>query len=96
MKMLLLAAGLLALAHLSVQQINIQVDIDTNSTTLNDNLSPELQQANLTQGYIQSVTKTELVVEKCRTGTFSRDSVTPCVSSAPLGPRHRRRGRRTT
>jgi hypothetical protein len=64
---------LLALAHPTIQQINIGVDIDTltGNTTLNQNLSPELQQANLTQGYIQSVTNTELIVEICPTGTFS-------------------------
>lgn len=69
----LLALLIFALADLSVQQININVDIDTISgnTTLLSNLSPELQQANLTQGYVQSITNTELIVEICPTGTFS-------------------------
>ena len=83
MKTLLFTAALFALVHLSVQEVEVQVDIDTNSSTsLTDNLSPELQQANLTQGYIESITKKELIVELCPKGTFSRDAA--CVG-CPTG-----------
>jgi hypothetical protein len=81
---LLLASFILALIHPSVQQINVNVEIDTvnGSSTLTSNLSPELQQANLTQGYVQSITNTELIVEICPTGTFSNNA--QCVN-CPAG-----------
>jgi hypothetical protein len=76
----LLVVFLLALIHPSVQQINVNVEIDTvnGTATLTDNLSPELQQANLTQGYVTSVTNKELIVERCPTGTFSDNA--ECVN----------------
>ncbi len=58
----------------SFQQLNINVEIkaDNTNVTLADNaLSAELSQANLTQGYIQAITKEELIVDICPVGTFS-------------------------
>ena len=70
------------LIHPSVQQLNIEVEITVNNTnvTLADNsLSAELSQANLTQGYIQSVTQEELVVDICPVGTFSSPNGGACI-----------------
>lgn len=85
---LLTVALLFTLAHLSVQQINVQVDIDTltGNTTLTDNLSPELQQANLTQGYVESITQKELIVTLCGKGTFSNNAACVDCPSGTASP----------
>ena len=95
MKILLLTIALALVRH-STQQINIKVDIDSISgnltnSTLSELIIPELLQANLTKGYVQSITHEELVVSLCATGTFSsadRDACVQCPSgtaSATLG-----------
>ena len=66
----------------SFQQLNIDVQIssDTENITLADNtLSAELSQANLTQGYIQSVTQQELIVDICSKGTYSAPGGGACI-----------------
>ena len=72
----------------STQQLNIgvEIDADTNqNVTLADNsLSAELSQANLTQGYIQSVTQEELIVNICPKGTFSSPGGGACIQ-CPAG-----------
>ena len=73
-RVLFLSIALFALIHPSVQQVNIEVEItanNTNTTLGQDDLNLELAQANLTAGYIQSVTVQELVVDICHAGTFS-------------------------
>ncbi len=83
----LLLLRLLLIARPSTQQLNIQVEIsaDTNNVTLADNtLSAELSQANLTQGYIQSITQEELLVDICSVGTFSSPSRGACID-CPAG-----------
>ena len=95
MKILLLTITLfMALVRPSTQQINIKVDIDSISgnltnSTLSELIIPELLQANLTKGYVQSITHEELVVNLCPTGTFSsaeRDACVQCPSgtSSPV------------
>ena len=81
MKLFLVCFALLI--HSSTQQLNIKVEIaaDTDNVTLADNtLSAELSQANLTQGYIQSITQEELLVDICPTGTFSSPTGGACVN----------------
>ena len=81
--MILSTTILFAIIHPSVQQLNIKVEIaaDNNNVTLADNtLSAELSQANLTQGYIQSITQEELLVDICPTGTFSSPTGGACVN----------------
>lgn len=76
-----------AMVHPSTQQLNIKVEIeaDNNNVTLADNtLSAELSQANLTQGYIQSITQEELLVDICPTGTFSSPGRGECIK-CPAG-----------
>jgi hypothetical protein len=71
----------------SFQQLNINVQIssDSENTTLADNtLSAELSQANLTQGYIQSITQEELIVDICSKGTYSAPVGGVCID-CPLG-----------
>ena len=84
MKLFLLLVCLALLIHPSTQQLNIQVEIDAgtgDNVTLADNtLSAELSQANLTQGYIQSITQEELLVDICPTGTFSSPTGGACVN----------------
>jgi hypothetical protein len=70
------------LIHPSVQQLNVKVEIeaDKDNITLADNtLSAELSQANLTQGYVQSITQEQLLVDICPTGTFSSPTGDDCV-----------------
>ena len=81
--LLLLTVLLLSLARPTTQQVNIQVEIsaDSNNITLADeSLSAELSQANLTQGYIESITQEELSVRICPTGTFSSTTGGACVN----------------
>lgn len=77
----------LILIHQSTQQLNIKVEIkgDADNITLEDNtLSAELSQANLTQGYIQSISQAELMVNICPTGTYSLPNTGECID-CPAG-----------
>ena len=87
MKHVLIATLVFSMIYPSTQQLNIKVEInpETNNLTLADNtLSAELSQANLTQGYIQSITQEELRVDICPTGTFSSQTGGMCVD-CPAG-----------
>ena len=75
------------LFHPSSQQlsINVQIEPDTANMTLEENsLSAELTRANISQGYIQSITQEELVVDICTKGTFSSPTGGLCVD-CPAG-----------
>lgn len=79
----LLLTAILALTRPTMQQVDIKVEIaaDSNNVTLaGESLSAELSQANLTQGYIQSITQEELLVDICQTGTFSSPTGGACVN----------------
>ena len=71
----------LLLARPSYQQISIDVDINGNvNTTLQANqLSVQLNQANLQQGTISSISSEILLVDICPTGTFSSVDGSACV-----------------
>jgi hypothetical protein len=72
--------------HLSSQQmVSVNVEIETqNSTGLTENLGVVLTDANLSQATIQSITQEELVVEICKTGTFSSPDGGLCTN-CPAG-----------
>jgi hypothetical protein len=86
--LILCIASLCLLVRPSVQQVNIKVEIapdNADNITLSDNtLSAELSQANLTQGYIQSIVQQELLVDICSVGTFSSPTGGECVN-CPAG-----------
>jgi hypothetical protein len=81
-RVLLLGLALLALMHPSTQQVNINVEIaaDPDNVTLEETkLNVDLQQANLSAAYIQSITVQELLVDICHAGTFSPPSGGSCI-----------------
>jgi len=77
-----LLIAILSLTRPTAQEVNVQVQIDSDSNNtiplINEQLSAELSQANLTQGFIQSITQEELSVDICPTGTFSPPSGGQC------------------
>ena len=80
--LLLLSIALFALIHPSVQQVNINVEIDadnSNTTLVADDLNLELQQANLSQAFIKSITVEELQVDICHAGPLSPPSGGSCI-----------------
>jgi hypothetical protein len=75
------------LFHPSSQQLNINVQIEPDSANMTlegNSLSAELTRANISQGYIQSVTQEELMVDICTKGTFSSPTGGLCVD-CPVG-----------
>jgi hypothetical protein len=79
-RVMFLSIALFALIHPSVQQVNIGVEIAANNVTLEETiLNVDLQQANLSAAYIQSITVQELLVDICHAGTFSLPSGGSCA-----------------